>query len=93
VSAFIESIGSNRWKSEVFDEGLNQISNKRLTGPSVKGFLTNGLQFIPLAQIGRKGNHVFHSPFLLEVGNANAGINPAGVGEHNLFRAAHQRLS
>ena len=77
IAPLVESIGPNGGKGEFGDEGFNQIIHDRLAGAGVEGLLTNRLQLIALAQIGSKGNHLLHAPFLHQIGNADAGVDPA----------------
>ena len=93
VATLIQRIGANRREGELLNKGLNQIPHQRLTRTGIQGLLTNRFQLIPLAQVSSKGDDVLHTPLLLQVWNADAGIHPAGVGENHLVGAAHQRVS
>ena len=46
-----------------------------------------------LAQVGREGDHLLHAPLVLEIGNADAGVHTAGIGQYRLLRPTHQRVS
>ena len=77
VAPLVEGIGPNGWKREFGDEGFNQITHDRLASAGIEGLLTNRLQLIALAQVGSEGDHLLHAPFLHQIGNADAGVDPA----------------
>ena len=91
VAAFVESVGTNRRKGEVADEGLDQVTNDRLACPGIQRLLTDGLELIPLPQIGGEGNHLLHAPLVFEIRNTDAGIHTTGIRQHSLLGPAHQR--
>ena len=93
IAPLVKGVGPNRREGELLNERLNQITHQRLTGSSIKSLLTNRLQLIALTEISREGDHLLHSPLLLQVGDADTGIHPTGVSENHLVGAAHQRVS
>ena len=93
VAPLVQRVSADGREGELFDEGLNQIPHQRLTRAGIQRLLTNRFQLIALAEISGEGDDLFNTPFLLQIGNADAGIHPAGVGENHLVGAAHQRVS
>ena len=83
IATLIEGIGPNGWKRKLANEGFDQIFHPGLTGAGIQGLETDRLEFIALAEIGGQGDHLFDPPLPLEVGNANTGVDAAGIGQHH----------
>ena len=89
IAPLVESIGPDRREGEFGDEGFDQVSHNRLAGAGIERLAANRLELIPLAQVGGEGDHLLHSPFLLQIGDADAGVHPAGIGQHRLLSPTH----
>ena len=90
IATFIKRIGTDGWKRKLLDERLDEIAHQRLTGAGLKSLATNRLKFIALSKVSGEGDHVFDTPLLLEIRNADTRIHATGISEHNLLGASHQ---
>ncbi len=91
VAPLIEGVGADGGEGEVNDEGLNQVAHNRLAGTGIERLLANRLQLIPLAQVGREGDHLLHAPLIQQIRDADAGVHPAGICQHRPLGPTHQR--
>ena len=72
---------------------MDQIAHQRLTRSCIQCLLADWFQLIALPEISRKSDHLLNAPLLFQVGDANAGIHPTGIGKNHFVGAAHQRDS
>ena len=83
IATLVEGIGADGGEGELGDEGFNQVAHDRLAGAAVEGLAANRLELIALTEVGGEGDHLLHAPFLLEIGDADTGVDAAGIGQHH----------
>ncbi len=84
ILALIECIGAEHREDEVAAELLAHILDEDLLDPGHLGLLARRLQLLALAEIGGEGHHLA-AVGLLQPFQDDAGVEPAGIGEHDLL--------
>ena len=83
IAALVERIGPDGGEGELTDERIDQIVHQGAAGAGGEGLEADGLELVALAEIGGEGDHLLHPPFPHQVGNADAGVDTAGIGENH----------
>jgi hypothetical protein len=87
IAALVERIGAEHGEDEVADEFLAQILDVDLLDAKHLGLAPGGLQLLALAQIGGEGHHLA-AIGRLQPFQDHGGVEPAGIGEHDLLDVA-----
>ena len=87
IEPFVERVGAEHREDEVADEFLAHILDIDVLGldPEQLGLGARRLQLFALAEIGGEGDHLA-AVFGLQPLQDDRGIQPAGIGEHDLLR-------
>ena len=68
---------------------VGQILHPDLGGPRLQGLLLDAVQLVPLAHVGGHGDDLRVVVVFLEPRDDDGRIQPAGIGEHDLFDLSH----
>src|SRR5579885_1127320 len=90
VTALVERIGAEHREDEVAHEFLAQVLEIDLLDAEQLGLLARGLQLLPLPQVGGEGDHLA-AIGRLQPFQDHGGVEPAGIGEHDLLHVARHR--
>src|SRR5579859_2012558 len=85
VGVFVNGAGAKSRPDEVADEFLAEIFDGCGRSAGSESFLISGLKIFLLADVANHGDD-FATVIFLEPRNDDAGIEPAGIGEHDFFR-------
>ncbi len=85
VGVFVNSAGAKSRPNEVADEFFAQIFDGCGRGAGGESFFVSGLEIFLLADVADHGDD-FAAVIFLEPGNDDAGIEAAGISEHDFFR-------
>ena len=72
-------------EAELLGEFLAQVLDDDFVGAALVGLVLDALELIALAELGRERDELHAGIAFLEPGKDDAGIQPAGVGEHDLL--------
>ena len=93
VLPLVQRVGAEHREDEIAREGLAQVVHVDLLDAEHLGLLAGGFKFLALAEVGGEGHHL---AFIggLQPAQDHAGVEPPGIGEHDLFHIlyAHGRL-
>ena len=87
VEPLVEGVGAEHREDEVAHELLAQVLDVDLLDPQHLGLAPGGLQLLALAEVGGEGDD-FAAIGLLQPFQDDGGVEPAGIGEHDLLDAA-----
>ena len=91
IDALIEGVGAEHREDEVADELLAQILDVDLLDAEHLGLAARRLQLLALAEIGGEGHHLA-AVGRLQPFQDDRGVEPAGIGEHDLLDAfSHEK--
>ena len=82
---FVDGAGAESRPDEVADEFFAEILDGRGRRARGERFFVRGLEIFLLADVADHGDD-FAAIIFLEPGNDDAGIETAGIGEHDFFR-------
>ena len=85
ILALIDGIRLQGRPDIIHQEFLGQIVDIDLGSPGFQGFLPHRLQLVPLAYIYAGCNDLAAVIILLQPGNDNGGIKPAGISQHDFL--------
>ncbi len=93
VEAFVDRVRPEHRENEVAHESLAQVLDEDVIGthPHHLGFPARRLELLALAEIGSEGHHLA-AVLGLQPFQDDRGVEPAGIGEHDLLRCRHQAL-
>src|SRR5205814_8984808 len=77
-------VGAEHREIEIADEVLAQFVDEDLLDSDQLGFFARGFQLLALAQIGGEGDN-FAAIRLLQPAQDDRGVEPARIGQHDLF--------
>ena len=89
VLAFVQRVGAEHREDEVAHEGLAQVVDEDLLHAGVLGLLARRAEFLALAEIGGEGDDLAAIGHL-EPAQDHAGVEAAGIGEHDLLDVFHR---
>ena len=90
VDALVERVHAEHREDEVADELLAEILDVDLLDAEQLGLLARRLQFLALAEIGGEGHHL-RAVGGLQPLEDDRGVEPAGIGKHDLLDVRHCR--
>ena len=85
VLTFIDGAGFEHGEAVLFGEFLAEVFDDAFVGTGGEGFFLDAFEFVALAEFGGEGDDLAAGEVVLEPGENDGGIQPAGVGEHDLF--------
>ena len=88
VLPLIEGVRPEHGKHEILDERLSEVVDEDLLHAEHLGLFAGWLQFLSLTEISREGDHLASISGLQPTEN-DAGIQPAGIGEHYFIHVLH----
>ena len=86
--AFIQGVGAEHREDEIAHEGLAQVVDEDFLHAGVSRLFAGRAEFLALAEIGGKGDDLAAIRHL-EPAQDHAGVEAAGVGEHDLLHILH----
>ena len=88
ILALVQRVGAEHREDEVAHEGLAQIVDEDFLHAEHLGLLPRRAEFLALAEIGGEGDHLAAIGHL-QPAQDHAGVEPAGIGEHDLLHILH----
>ena len=88
VLALIQRVGAEHREDEVAHEGLAQVVDEDFLHAEHLRLLARRAEFLALAEIGGEGDDLA-AIGRLQPAQDHAGVEPAGIGEHDLLHVLH----
>ena len=91
VVRLVDRVRPQHREAVVLGELLAQVLDDDLVGAALVGLLLDALELVALAELGGERDELHAGVAVLEPREDDGGIQPAGVGEHDLLRSGHAR--